>query len=83
MFQHTSNSWLRVADFLRWRGEQGFPVQKIKIVESWIDRQYILTHIQDTVVEIGRCYESDTGEDDEEDYSDEEEDYNDKEDDNN
>jgi hypothetical protein len=49
-----TNQLLRVADFLRWRGEQGFPVQKINIVQSQINRQLerILTHIRDTVVEI-------------------------------
>ena len=54
MFKDTSSSLLRVADFLRWRGEQGFPVQEIHIAESWINRKLILTHIQfqDTVVEI-------------------------------
>jgi hypothetical protein len=65
-FRHTSNSLLRLADFLRWRREQGFPVQKINIFESSIDRQYILTQIQDSVVEFGCCNYSDTSEDDSE-----------------
>ena len=54
-FQPPSNSLPRVADFLRWRGEQGFPVQKVHIANSWIDRQYILNliQVQDTILEIG------------------------------
>ena len=34
---HTSNSLLQVADLFRWQREQGFPVQKINIVQSWIE----------------------------------------------
>ena len=57
---YTSNTLHHVADFLRWRGEQGFPVQKINIVDSSINRKYLQTQIQDTVVEIGdRCYQYD------------------------
>ena len=47
-----SDSILRVADFLQWRREQGFPVQKIYIGGDRINRKYVLTHIQDTVVEM-------------------------------
>ena len=66
-FRDTSDSLLRVADFLRWRREQNLPVQKINIVQSRINRQYILTHIQDTVVEIDgfNFSDSDTSEDEE------------------
>ena len=67
-FRHKSKSLLRVADFLRWRIEQGFPIQKIHIVDSWINKQSILTHIQGTVVEIDDSNLSDTSEDEEEDY---------------
>ena len=58
MFRYPSKSLPRVAEFLRWRGEQGFPVQKVHIANSRITRQYIqyilnLIQVQDTVVEIG------------------------------
>ena len=56
-----SDSIQRVADFLQWRREQGFPVQKIAISGDWINWKYILTHIQDTVVEMD---DSDTEEED-------------------
>jgi hypothetical protein len=52
MFGRGSDTVLRVADFLQWRREQGFPVEKIGIERCGINRKYILTHIQDTVVEI-------------------------------
>ena len=42
----------RVADFLQWRREQGFPVEKIVIFGGKVNRKYVLTHIQDTVVEM-------------------------------
>jgi hypothetical protein len=69
MFRRTSVSLPRVADFLQWRKEQGFPVQKINIVSSRIDREYILTHIRDTAVEIHTSNSDlpDTEEDSEED----------------
>ena len=53
-FQDGSDSILRVADFLQWRREQGFPVQKITIESDprRINRKYVLSHIQDTVVEM-------------------------------
>ena len=53
-FQQSSESdaLLRLADFLQWRRAQGFPVQKIGIEGSYINRIYILKHIKDTVVEI-------------------------------
>ena len=53
-FRHPSESLPRVADFLRWRGEQGFPVQKVHIADSWIDRGSLQNSIQvqDTVLEI-------------------------------
>ena len=43
-----------IADFLQWRREQGFPVEKLVIFqcENPVDREYILAHFQDTVVEI-------------------------------
>ena len=63
-FRPPSSSLLRLTEFLRWRGEQGFPVRKIDIFESWIDREYILNHIgiQDTVIEFGSCNDSDASE---------------------
>ena len=51
-FRSTSNALLRATDFLRWGREQGFPLQRIIVGHSWIDEDYVLTHIQDTVVEI-------------------------------
>ena len=53
-FHSGSESLNPVVDFLRWRREQGFPVQKIEIfqVSCYVDREYILAHIQDTLVEI-------------------------------
>ena len=53
-FYNRPESLLLVANFLQWRREQGFPVQKIEITqcENFADREYILAHIQDTVVEI-------------------------------
>ena len=50
-----------VADFLQWRREQGFPVKKIVIFGGKVNRKYVLTHIQDTVVEMDG---SDTEEED-------------------
>ena len=68
-FERGSNSILPVADFLQWRKEQGFPVQKIAIEGCGMNRKYILKHIQDTAVEMdGSNYYS--GSDMEEDYSD-------------
>ena len=62
ILNHTSSSLLRVADFLQWRGEQGFPVQNIHIADTVINRKLILTHIrfQDTVVEIDDSNYSDS-----------------------
>ena len=53
-FQDGSDSILPLADFLRWRKERGFPVQKIKIDSDprRINRRYVLSHIHDTVVEM-------------------------------
>ena len=53
-FQDGSDSILRLADFLQWRKERGLPIQKIVIVTDLrrISREYVLSHIQDTVVEI-------------------------------
>ena len=51
-FLHSSDSILRVADFLQWRRAQGFPVQKIGVKGCRINRNYILRQIQDTVVQI-------------------------------
>ena len=61
VFWRPSNSLPRVADFLRWREERGFPVQKVNIGDSCINRQYILNLIQvrDTVLEIGESNYSD------------------------
>ena len=84
---YTSDTLLHVVDFLRWRGEQGFPVQKINFVQSSINRKYLLTHIQESVVEIGDgCYQYDEeepedDEDDEEEDDEEEEDEDEDEDD--
>ena len=66
MLWPTSLSLLRVADFLRWRGEQGFPVQKVHIVDSWINGQskHMLTRIQNTVIEIDGSNHSDSEWDD-------------------
>ena len=51
----------RVADFLQWRREQGFPVEKIVIFGGKVNRKYVLTYIQDTIVEMDG---SDTEEED-------------------
>jgi hypothetical protein len=53
-FRDGSDSILPAADFLQWRREKGFPVQKIKIVTHpfRINRKYVLSHIQDIVVEM-------------------------------
>ena len=51
-FQRSSDSILRVADFLQWRKSQGFPVPRIGIEGCWINKKYILRHVQETVVEI-------------------------------
>ena len=73
-----SDTLYRVADFLRWRREQGFPIQKINIVDSWIDLQDIMTYFQDTPVDFSSCsydseeeYEIDEAEDSEEDDNEE------------
>ena len=61
-FKSGSESLLPVLDFLQWRREQGFPVQKIEIFQFsfYNGREYILAHIQDTVqvevVEIRHGY---------------------------
>ena len=62
-FRDGSISIHRVADFLQWRREQGFPVQKIDIFGGMINKKYVLTHIQDTVVELDYS-NSDTEEED-------------------
>jgi len=51
-FQDGSDSTLRVANFLQWRREQGYPVQRIEITGDRIDKKYVLSLIQDTVVEM-------------------------------
>ena len=61
-FQDGSDTILPVAEFLQWRREQGFPVQKISIESDRrrINRKYVISHILDTVVEM----DSDTEEED-------------------
>ena len=59
---HARSELLRpIADFLQWRREQGFPIQKIQIVQSYIEdgleesivsRDFILAHFRDIVVEV-------------------------------
>ena len=53
-FRDGSDSILRLADFIQWRRERGFPVEKINIGRNshWINREYVLSHIQDTIVEM-------------------------------
>ena len=55
-FGHTSTSLPRVVDFLRWRGEQGFPIQKVHIADSWVNPEFIQNLIQihdhDIILEI-------------------------------
>jgi hypothetical protein len=53
-FQEGSDSILRVGDFLKYRREQGFPIEKIVIEydERRINKEYVLKHIQDTLVEM-------------------------------
>ena len=52
-FDDGSGTLLPVADFLQWRREQGFPVPKIEIVQysNTVDMEYVLAHVQDTVVQ--------------------------------
>lgn len=66
-FRNTSDSLRRVADFLQWRREQSLPVPKINIIQSRIDREWIRSHIQDTVIEVNgfNISDSDTSEDEE------------------
>ena len=53
-FEHSSDPILGLANFLQWRREQGFPIQKIGIDSHMlrISRKFVLTYIQDTVVEM-------------------------------
>ena len=53
-FHDDSEALLPVANFLQWRREQGFPIPKIEIGDysNTVDKDFILEHIQDTVVEI-------------------------------
>ena len=59
VFHDRSDSTLQLADFLQWRRECGFPVQMINIGRNphWFNREYVLSHIQDTVVENRACAE--------------------------
>ena len=51
-FDQTSDLLLRLTEFLQWRREQGFPIQKIVIEGCRTNRKDVPTHIQGTVVEI-------------------------------
>ena len=53
-FDSSSDPILGLANFLQWRKEQGFPVQKIGIDSDGhrIRRNFLLTYIQDTVIEM-------------------------------
>ena len=53
-FREGSGTLIPIRDFLHWRRwQQGFPVPKIEIQEHhYLDMEYILTYIEDTIVEI-------------------------------
>jgi len=65
-FRRNSASLARVAAFLRWRKEQGFPIQKIHIYESQIDREYTLSQFEGVEVEIDYTVDTDPDTDEEE-----------------
>jgi hypothetical protein len=49
-----------VAAFLRWRREEGFPIQKVCIDESGVDREFVLLELGDVEVKMtGWNYDSD------------------------
>ena len=49
-FGHGSGSLASIAMFLEWRRQQGFPISKIIIIESRIDREYIQSQLRDVEV---------------------------------
>jgi hypothetical protein len=61
-FRPSSGSLARVSSFLQWRRERGFPIHNIDIIESWIDREYIQSQLQD--VGVGMDVWNDTGTED-------------------
>jgi hypothetical protein len=54
-FRRSSGSLARVSAFLQWRREQGFPIHKIDIIQSWIDTEYIQSQLQEVEVDIEDC----------------------------
>jgi hypothetical protein len=62
-FRRNSGSLARVAAFLRWRREEGFPIQKVRIYESRVDREFILLELGDVEVDLASWIDSDSDSD--------------------
>ena len=62
-FRRNSESLTPLAAFLQWRREQGFPIRKVDIYESRVDRNFVLSQLGE--VEVALDYndsDPDTGE---------------------
>jgi hypothetical protein len=62
-FRRDSGSLACVAEFLRWRREEGFPIQKVRIYESRVDREFILLELGDVEVDLTSWNDSDSDSD--------------------
>jgi hypothetical protein len=62
-FRRDSGSLARVTAFLRWRQEEGFPVQKVHIYESRVDREFVLLELGDVEVDMSDWNYSDSDSD--------------------
>ena len=63
-FWRSSGSLACVTAFLRWRREEGFPVQKVRIYESRVDREFVLLELGDVEVDMADWNDSDPDSDD-------------------
>jgi len=64
-FRCNSESLTPVAAFLQWRREQGFPIQKVDIYESRVDRNLVLSQLGEVEVDMDYSNDSDPDTDEE------------------
>ena len=65
-FRRDSESVAHIASFLRWRKERGLPIHTVDILESRIDREFVLSELRDVTVHMSSWNDSDP--DNDEDY---------------
>ena len=64
-FRQNSDSVAQVAAFIRWRIERGYPVEKVNICQSRVDREFVLSQLGDVEVDMNTWNDSDTDSDEE------------------